>query len=122
MRLLVFLLVVGSWIAIAAWLVRDAQRRGTNGVAIGLLLGWLGPFAILLWVALRPSIQREIRTYEDFESAEDAFDWASQLDMQGDWYAAEELYRYIAERWPSQMHYAFACIRGIQDKQDLAQQ
>ncbi|MFG0255347.1 MAG: hypothetical protein ACF787_09655, partial [Rhodopirellula sp. JB053] len=103
-----------------AWLMFDARKRGSNGIVIAIAFAWLGPLAILGWLALRPSIQCEIRTYSDFGSAEDALEVAANLDMQGDWAKAEDLYRHVADRWPDQMNYAYACIREIHSKRDLA--
>jgi hypothetical protein len=121
-RFLAFLLIVAFYIGTAVWLIRDANRRGTNGVMIAILFGWLGPLAVLGWLAFRPTVQREIQSYTDFDNPEDALALASQLDKQGEWHAAVDLYNYVAERWPEQMNYAFACIREINAKRDLAQQ
>ncbi|EKK02622.1 hypothetical protein RBSH_02054 [Rhodopirellula baltica SH28] len=86
----------------------------------GLAFGWLGPVALLGWLALRPPIAHVIETADDYLDAAHALETASRLDSQGDWADAIELYHYIADRWPDQMPYAFACIREIHGKQDLA--
>ena len=121
MQFLYFLLIVAAFFGTAVWLVRDASKRGTNGLFIALLFGWLGPLAVLGWLLLRPPIQQEIRSYADFTCPEDAFEFAAQLEIQGEWAAAIELYQYIADRWPDQMSYSFACIREIHAKQDMAE-
>ncbi|EMI46154.1 hypothetical protein FHS27_006440 [Rhodopirellula rubra] len=87
---------------------------------MGLAFGWLGPLALIGWLALRPPIEPVIKTLDDYTDPADALETAVRLDSQGDWDASIELYRYVAERWPDQMPYAFACIREIHAKQGHA--
>lgn len=121
MHFLLFLVIAAAYIAMVAWLVRDARRRGANPVLVGLLFASLGPVTLLGWLALRPPIARVIQTADDDMDSDDAFEAVSRLDSQGDCYQAIELYRYVAQRWPEQMPYAFACIREIHTKQDFVQ-
>jgi len=100
----------------AAWLVNDAQKRGCSGIAPFVLLRFLGPFSVIIWLFVRPRTKLVERPVHDYANADDALDAASKLDMLGDWDEAIALYQYAAERWPEHGSYIKACIKVINGK------
>ena len=121
MRLFLFILLAAIYIGSAAWAMRDAMRRGTHGAVIGALFWIFGPLAVLPWIVFRPPLAPVIRTYADYPSPEVAMEGAAALDSEGEWYAAIDLYHYVARRWPEHTNYAFRCIDEIQHKQLMAE-
>ena len=108
-------IVVGGYLAIIAWAIGDAQKRGYTGCGV-LVLFWLcGPLTIPLWFLIRPRKVLDLSPI-DFETPEDALEAAARLDNLGDWDAAIELYLWIVDRWPEHTDYIAACMRAIEGK------
>jgi len=52
------------------------------------------------------------------DNVDDAIDAASKLDKLGDWHAAIDAYRGIADRWPEHATYVANCIADVKRKLD----
>jgi len=57
----------------------------------------------------------------DYSNPDDAIAAASKLEARGEWDAAVELYRQVAERWPERGEYVRQCIEVMVEKQTLAE-
>jgi hypothetical protein len=108
-----FLVIYGGS---AAWVVRDAQKRGYSGAGLFLVLWACGPLSLLIWHLVRPRTELAERPVQEYTNADDALVAASKLDMLGDWNEAIALYQSVATRWPEHGGYAQECIKAIDTK------
>jgi hypothetical protein len=101
-----------------------------NNERAGLIMGVFG-FAALANFGLAAahfcaSFRRPVKTLMrpacGYSNAEDALAAAFQLDMHGDWDAANALYEEIARRWPDHAQYAQGRISEIEGKRSRASQ
>lgn len=99
-----------------AWVIRDSRVRGKAGLPLPLLL-LFGPLTAVAWLAIRPRELLADKPPSDYQSAEDAFQAASELDALGSWDQAIALYQYGADRWPEHRSYAENSINRIRGKQ-----
>lgn len=92
-----------------AWLIRDAQKRGSFGCAALL-------FGPIVWLLIRP---KPLSAQTDFanETPEDVLNRAAKLDALGEWDTARSLYQSVADRSQEHRIYAEKCIQTILDKQ-----
>ncbi|MCA9267201.1 MAG: hypothetical protein KDA41_01960 [Planctomycetales bacterium] len=105
------------WLWPAAWAIGDAQKRGVSA-ALPIAMFWLaGPFAALIWLAIRPAKAVDQKLPVDYRNADDALAAASQLDHLGEWDAAVSLYNHVALRWPEHAVYVENCVQKIRQKQ-----
>lgn len=101
--------------------------------AVCLMLPLFGPWCGLtiplgawsLWLLRRPSVRESFRTAQIVstvcpDSADDAIARAAQLDRDGQWEVAMDVYRQAAERWPEHAHYIDNCMTAITRKQKAA--
>jgi hypothetical protein len=114
------LAVAIAYLAIVAWAIGDAQRRGYGGGIVVLLFWLFGPFAALVWLICRPTKSLLERSPDDYHDPDDAIAAASRLDSLGDWDAAIALYRSAAKRWPEHANYIGNCIDAITEKMGTA--
>ena len=108
------------YFAPAAWAVGDAQKRGQGGGVVFLLFWLFGPFAALIWLAVRPRTKVVDRSPDDYTNPGDALAAAARLDELGEWDAAITLYDYAAKCWPEQQEYIRACIEDVKSETGTA--
>jgi hypothetical protein len=115
--------IVGSlYVGCATWLFIDARKRGYPGVMVVLLFTLFCPFAVIVWIFIRPKAKVVIRPPAEYANPDDALAAAFQLDMDGDWDAAIVLYAEAARRWPEHEQYARGCITQVEEKRSRVEQ
>lgn len=110
----------GIYVGSAAWTIRDAQKRGYDGIFPLVLMLAFGPLAAIVWLMVRPSTELVERLRPVNESAEDAMNAAVKLDAMGEWDEALALYRHTAARFPEHAAYIQECIKRVEAKQQMA--
>ena len=111
---------------------RDRRSRGrphNNQAAqrmVGLVaFGALAAFGLAVahsCASLRQPAKTLMQPASAYTNPEDALAAAFQLDMHGEWDAANALYGEVARRWPEHEQYAQGRVTEIEEKQSRANQ
>ena len=110
-------------VAEGAGLAHDNQAAGSMVGVVGC--GALVAFglAVAHWCAsLRQPAKTLMRLASAYANPENALAAAFELDMDGDWDAANALYGEVARHWPEHEEYARRRIAEIEEKQSRANQ
>jgi hypothetical protein len=100
---------------------KQAVERDMGVIGIGALVAF--GLAAAHWCAsLRRPAKTLMRPVSAYTNPEDAMAAAFQLDMHGDWDAANALYGEVARRWREHEQYAQGRITEIEEKQSRANQ
>ncbi len=99
----------------------QAAQRMVGLVAFGALAAF--GLAVAHWCAsLRQPAKTLMQPASAYTNPEDALAAAFQLDMHGEWDAANALYGEVARRWPEHEQYAQGRVTEIEEKQSRANQ
>jgi hypothetical protein len=64
--LMPYFTIAGTVLVIAnvIWAYKDAKERGSSGILIALLVLWMFPLGVILWLIFRPGIVSDLAQQE----------------------------------------------------------